>query len=70
MDIYHWLINAEVFNCLKCFQKREFYIAAAGGAAYQNFAHIQKTIQVWPFFKVNILCDKENTNISTFIRNW
>jgi hypothetical protein len=28
------------------FQKREFYIAAAGGAAYQNFAHIQKTIQV------------------------
>lgn len=27
------------------FQGKGFYIAAAGGAAYQNFAHIQKTIQ-------------------------
>ena len=28
------------------FQGRGFYIAAAGGAAYQNWAHIQQTIQV------------------------
>ena len=26
-------------------QKREFYIAAAGGAAYHNFSHIQQSIQ-------------------------
>jgi hypothetical protein len=28
------------------FQGRGFYVAAAGGAAYQNWAHIQQTIQV------------------------
>jgi sarcosine dehydrogenase len=28
------------------FQGRAFYVAAAGGAAYQNWAHIQQTIQV------------------------
>ena len=27
------------------FQKPEYYIAAAGGAAYHNFAHIQQSIQ-------------------------
>ena len=27
------------------FQERGFYIAAAGGAAYQNLAHITKTVQ-------------------------
>ena len=26
-------------------QKREFYIAAAGGAAYHNLSHIQQSIQ-------------------------
>jgi sarcosine dehydrogenase len=28
------------------FQGRGFYVAAAGGAAYQNWAHILQTIQV------------------------
>jgi hypothetical protein len=28
------------------FKGRGFYVAAAGGAAYQNWAHIQQTIQV------------------------
>jgi sarcosine dehydrogenase len=31
---------------------RRFYIAAAGGAAYQNWAHIQQTIQVPQFLTV------------------
>ena len=31
--------------CLLLLQKREFYIAAAGGAAYHNFSHIQQSIQ-------------------------
>ena len=30
-----------IFSC----QKQEYYIAAAGGAAYHNFAHIQQSIQ-------------------------
>ena len=34
-------------------QNREFYIAAAGGAAYQNLAHIQQTVQD-KGFNVNI----------------
>ena len=27
------------------FKKQEYYIAAAGGAAYHNFAHIQQSVQ-------------------------
>jgi hypothetical protein len=49
------------------FQGRGFYVAAAGGAAYQNWAHIQQTVQVGDYSLYSVV--DTSTVVSTLVQS-